>query len=149
MSYVYRASGLPPGLALVGDQILGTPSTPGNYSVTITVFDDGGASVSETVSVTIGAVPVPVPFWQLLVELNDVAYNRESFYVQRAATVDDVAYWRESFSLIPKVTVDDVFYWRDEVEGMGDYVVTSTGDRVVTSTGDRVVRQTDDQETTA
>lgn len=123
MTYTFSAIGLPPGLSIVGNTVAGTPSTPGNYSVTFTV-SDGVSSVSETASVSIGVVPVPLPFWQLLVEVDDVSYHRESANVQRAATVDDVSYWLESVFLSP---------------GIGDDVITSTGDRVVTSTGDRIL----------
>lgn len=69
--YSYSFSGLPPGVSVAGKisntdpltdvppVIIGHPSTPGNYTVTVTVTDFCGVSVTSNVGVDV--LPLPVP----------------------------------------------------------------------------------------
>ena len=50
----WSAEGLPDGLTLSGNTISGTPTTAGEYTVTITATIDGGVKNSETYTLTIG-----------------------------------------------------------------------------------------------
>ncbi|MEM8514010.1 VCBS repeat-containing protein, partial [Massilia sp. MP_M2] len=55
----YSSTGLPPGLSLdpVTGQITGTPTTPGNYSVTLSAADGNGGNASTTFTWTVAATP--------------------------------------------------------------------------------------------
>ena len=58
-SFTYAATGLPPGLALAGDVVTGTPTTAGTYDVTVTATDSAGASATSTTSVVVAPAPEP------------------------------------------------------------------------------------------
>ena len=58
--YTFTASGLPPGVTLSGSSLGGTPTTAGNYSVTVKASDSGGLSVSASYSVTITSSSTPL-----------------------------------------------------------------------------------------
>ncbi|HEY0520336.1 MAG TPA: putative Ig domain-containing protein, partial [Ilumatobacteraceae bacterium] len=64
--YTWAASGLPPGLALNGSTIAGTPTVPGTYNVVVTATDSSAASVQATYSVTISlpTCAVTAPPWK-------------------------------------------------------------------------------------
>ncbi|GAB2560250.1 putative Ig domain-containing protein [Spirosoma areae] len=49
-----RAAGLPPGLAVHQNQLLGVPTTTGTYTLTVIATDDGGATAETTAQVQIG-----------------------------------------------------------------------------------------------
>ena len=115
MSYTFSVAGLPPGLSLVGRQILGTPSAPGNYTVTVTV-SDGVSSVSETVGVTIAAVPAPIPFWQLILSAESGCYSSDSALLQQPALIaESGSYWRDQVTTQTAVIASSGSYWRDQV----------------------------------
>jgi serine/threonine-protein kinase len=57
--YTWTAAGLPPGLSVSGDQVTGTPTTDGSYSVTITVKDAHGDSASQASTITISTRIIP------------------------------------------------------------------------------------------
>jgi hypothetical protein len=57
--YTWTATGLPPGLSLSGDQVTGTPTTAGGYSVTITVKDSHGDTASQASMITISTPIIP------------------------------------------------------------------------------------------
>ncbi|MFC7613217.1 S8 family serine peptidase [Actinokineospora soli] len=46
--YTWSATGLPPGLAVSGDRVTGTPTAAGTYTATVTATDSAGASGSAT-----------------------------------------------------------------------------------------------------
>ena len=58
--YTWSASGLPSGLTLNGGVISGTPKAPpGDYSVSVSVTDDVGATASATIKITVdGDLPL-------------------------------------------------------------------------------------------
>ena len=49
-----RAAGLPPGLAVRQNQVLGVPITTGTYTLTVIATDDGGATVETTTQLQVG-----------------------------------------------------------------------------------------------
>src|SRR5690606_7851999 len=53
--YVYDAIGLPPGLSFdpVTREITGTPTTPGNYVVTITATDADGITINTNYNIIV------------------------------------------------------------------------------------------------
>lgn len=53
----YSASNLPPGLALSGSTVSGTPTTAGAYDVTLSATDAAGTVVSAVVTVTVAPAP--------------------------------------------------------------------------------------------
>lgn len=112
MSYTFSATGLPPGLSLVGSQILGTPATPGNYTVTLTV-SDGVSSVSETVSITIEPAAVPIPFWNLILSADCGSYSLDLAEAQLEAFAEAGSYWRESVSTAPLIVAESGSYSLD------------------------------------
>jgi hypothetical protein len=57
--YTWTATGLPPGLSISGDQVTGTPTTDGTYSVTITVKDSRGDTASQASTITISTPIIP------------------------------------------------------------------------------------------
>jgi hypothetical protein len=99
-SATVSATGLPPGLSIVGSQILGNPSIPGNYSVTIAI-SDGRSSVSETVTIAIAPAAVPIPFWQLILSADDGSYSQGSARAQLQAFAGAGSYWRDSVVAVP------------------------------------------------
>ncbi len=58
--FAWRASGLPPGLAMdrATGTVMGTPNLIGTYAVTVTVTDANGAVATQNLTVTINAPPV-------------------------------------------------------------------------------------------
>jgi len=60
-SFTYSAAGLPPGLALSGRTVSGTPTAPGTYTVTLTATDSSSKAATSTVSMTIAPAPAPAP----------------------------------------------------------------------------------------
>lgn len=58
-SFTYAATGLPPGLTLVGDLVAGVPTSAGSYPVTVTATDSAGTSAAATVTVVVAPAPVP------------------------------------------------------------------------------------------
>ena len=115
MSYTFSASGLPPGLSLVSNRILGTPSTPGNYTAIVTV-SDGVSSVSQTVSIAIAGAAVPIPFWQLILSADCASYSLDSARAQLQAFAEAGNYWRDSVATSPLVVAESGVYWLDSVE---------------------------------
>ena len=57
--FAYSATGLPPGLALSGTTISGTPTTAGTYVALLKATDTAGFSVTANVSVSINPVSTP------------------------------------------------------------------------------------------
>ena len=59
--YQVTASGLPPGLRLVGSTtIAGQPTTTGTFQVTVGATDNAGGSISNNFSITIASTPLAV-----------------------------------------------------------------------------------------
>jgi hypothetical protein len=59
--YAWSASGLPPGIAASSSGTLsGTPTSPGPFTVTVTVKDSTGFSVSASLALTIAAAPLKI-----------------------------------------------------------------------------------------
>lgn len=56
-AFTYSATGLPPGLALSGTTVSGTPTVAGTYPVTLTATDSSGAAASASLSVDIAPAP--------------------------------------------------------------------------------------------
>lgn len=52
--YSWSATGLPPGLAVAGAALTGTPLVVGTHSVTLTVTDADGAAESRTLALVVG-----------------------------------------------------------------------------------------------
>ena len=136
MSYTFTATGLPPGLSLVGSQILGTPSAAGNYTATLTV-SDGVSSVSETVSITIAPAAVPVPFWQLILDADCGSYSLDSARAQLQTIVEAGSHSLDSAEIAPApstVTATDGSYWLDSavaaIAESGSYSLDSAGARL-------------------
>ena len=115
MSFTFSATGLPPGLSIVGSQILGTPSTPGNYTATFTV-SDGVSSVSNVVSITIAPAAVPIPFWKLILSADCGSYSLDSARSQLQAFADAGSYWRDNVAIATLLAAEAGSYWRDSVE---------------------------------
>lgn len=63
--YSYGASGLPPGMTLVNDQIVGAPTTEGSYTVTVTVTDNLLANANWNFTLDVIPPPVSVPHFEL------------------------------------------------------------------------------------
>jgi hypothetical protein len=67
--YTWAAGGLPPGLSINSSSgtISGTPSTPGNYAVTVRVTDSGGAALGQSAQATLSlsVSPAPLPALQI------------------------------------------------------------------------------------
>jgi alpha-tubulin suppressor-like RCC1 family protein len=61
--YAWSASGLPPGLSINSStgQISGTPTSPANASVVLTVTDARGVTATSALALTISSPPSPAP----------------------------------------------------------------------------------------
>lgn len=114
MSYTFSATGLPPGLALVGNTVTGTPTAAGTYTVTFSV-SDGVSSVSEVVDVTIAPADVPLPFWQLILQAESGCYAGESVSVRTTALAETGAVWGDSVFVVPTVALEAGAAWGDSV----------------------------------
>jgi hypothetical protein len=59
--YTWTAGGLPPGITVSSSGVLsGTPTSPGPFTVTVTVKDSTGVSISASLPLTISAAPVKI-----------------------------------------------------------------------------------------
>lgn len=56
----FSATGLPPGLRMVAESIVGTPTTPGTYSATISASNSAGRD-TRTISIVVGASTAAAP----------------------------------------------------------------------------------------
>ncbi|MBH1965497.1 MAG: IPTL-CTERM sorting domain-containing protein [Comamonadaceae bacterium] len=52
-AYSWTATGLPPGLSVSGNQIVGTPTVSGNFAVTLMLMDAGSPAQSDTVTLNL------------------------------------------------------------------------------------------------
>jgi predicted RNA methylase len=62
-AYSWAVSGMPAGLTLVAanGEILGTPTSPGTFTISVTVTDSGNPSVQTSGNVTLTIAPPPPP----------------------------------------------------------------------------------------
>jgi hypothetical protein len=58
--YTWSASGLPPGLAISGATIVGTPTSSGTFQFTLSVFDSQTNTAARQLSITINAATAPL-----------------------------------------------------------------------------------------
>jgi hypothetical protein len=59
--YTWTAGGLPPGITVSSSGVLsGTPTSPGLFTVTVTVKDSTGVSISASLPMTISVAPVQI-----------------------------------------------------------------------------------------
>jgi len=80
--YTFSATNLPAGLAIVGDQIVGTlTSVQGEVVVTITVTDSVAASASTQVRMEVTGVSIPQALFQIL---------NNSFSIAKAGSFSDL-----------------------------------------------------------
>jgi hypothetical protein len=59
--YSWSISGLPPGLSPENNEILGVPTTPNSYNITVTVTDSGKPAVQISSSYAVKISPPPIP----------------------------------------------------------------------------------------
>lgn len=111
-TYTFSALGLPPGLSVVGNTIVGIPTAIGVYSVTISVTDSVTID-SEVCNITIAAAGVPIPFWQFTISVEDGSYWDEDASAQGNGAAEDGSYWSEIAFVIPTVETEDGIYWSE------------------------------------
>ncbi|MET4578580.1 IPTL-CTERM sorting domain-containing protein [Ottowia thiooxydans] len=72
-TYSWTASGLPAGLSVSGNQIVGTPSESGTFTVTLTLMDSGSPAQSATAILDLAVTAVVVPSVQAVPALGEAS----------------------------------------------------------------------------